>query len=162
MIAQPPQAEWKMLVEVYDDDLPAVVWLFCGASNEDSDFERWLASMARLDRAIGARRAGIALLIIDKENPPPPRQHRDALTATARAIQGTTPLAVVTSSSVARTIIAGLHLARIVSFPLKGFADVETAQSWLLDKQGNAAETAAPALRSLIDEARARAERQRR
>lgn len=154
-----------MLVEVYDDDLPAVVWLFCGSTNDDSDFERWLASMARLDRAMGVRRAGVALLIIDPENPPPPRQHRDAITATARGIQGTTPLAVVTSSAVARTIIAGLHLSRIVSFPLKGFAGVDAAEKWLMEKLGARradADMAAPALRSIVDEARARAELQQR
>ncbi len=150
-----------MLVEVYDDDGPAVLWLFCGPSNDDADFTRWLASMERLDRATGVR-AGAALLIIDADNPPPPKQHRDGITATARKIKGKTPLAVVTSSSVARTIIAGLHLARVVGFPIKGFADVDSALAWLSAKSpAQQATTTTTTLRAMEAEARARAARQR-
>lgn len=142
-----------MLVEVYDDDIPAVVWLFCGTTNDDGDHDRWLSSMTRLDRA-GRMQRGSALLIIDDGNPPPPKHQRDALTKTARSITGDTPLAVVTSSSVARTIIAGLNLTGVVAFPLRGFADVTTAIAWL---ESQRRQSTAPALQSLVDEARARA-----
>ena len=143
-----------MLIEVYDDDVPAVVWLFCGASNDDADFARWLASMKRLD-SVMTQRPGAALLIIDEGNPPPKGEQRAGLTETARAIKGDTPLAVVTSSALARTIIGGLHLTGVVRFPLKGFADVDSACAWVA-----ALRKTAPALpdqlRGLIEEARAR------
>lgn len=144
-----------MLVEVYDDDVPAVVWLFCGASNDDADFARWLSSMTRIDRAwTGAQRQGVGLLIIDDGNPPPRGEQREGLTATARGIQGTAPLAVVTSSALARTIIAGLNLTGVVGFPLKGFADVDGAVAWLA--QTSTPKKEAPALQALVAEARAR------
>ncbi|MDP2339563.1 MAG: hypothetical protein Q8O67_01285 [Deltaproteobacteria bacterium] len=144
-----------MFIEVYDDDVPAVVWLFCGRSNVDDDHRRWLASMQRLDQvAIARGRPGnaVALLIIDADNPSPPREHRDGITAVARHIEGKTPLAVVTSSSLARTIIAGLHFAHVVRFPLKGFADVDAAVAWL----GSLSKVASPALQALVAEARAK------
>ena len=117
-----------MFIEVYDDDVPAVVWLFCGRSNTDEDHRRWLSSMQRLDPVMAARPLrAVALLILDADNPPPPKEQRESITTVARAIVGHTPLAVVTSSALARTIIAGLHLTRVVRFPLKGFADVDSA-----------------------------------
>lgn len=143
-----------MLIEVYDDDVPAVVWLFCGTKNDDDDFARWLSSMRRLDRAMGGRN-GAGLLLIDDGNPPPRGEQRDGLTATARAIAGDTPLAVVTSSALARTIISGLRFTGVVRFPLKGFADVDGACAWLqsLPKRAPAL---TDQLKALVDEARAR------
>ncbi len=149
-----------MLVEVYDDDIPAVLWWFCGTTNDDGDHDRWLASMARLDAAVGQHRRGVALLIIDDGNPPPRGAKRDAIAQTARGIRGKNPLAVVTSSTIARTIIAGLHLSGIVRFPIKGFVDVDAAVAWLAAEHAgpHAADTGAPALRAVVDEARARVE----
>lgn len=143
-----------MFVEVYDDTLPAVVWLFTGSSNLVGDHHRWLTSMTRCDRAIGTRR-GAAVLIIDDGNPSPPSEVREQITATARSIQGTSPLAVVTSSSLARTIIVGLDLAGVVRFPVKGFAAVEAAVQWLA--RPAVGHVDAIAVLELVDEARTRA-----
>ena len=145
-----------MLIEVYDDDVPAVVWLFCGRSNVDDDHERWLSSMQRLDKIAVSRGRAAALLIIDPDNPPPPRAQRDRITSVARSIEGKTPLAVVTSSSVARAIIGGLRFAGVVGFPLKGFADVDAAVAWL---GAPSPQTTTPAILALVAEARAKSER---
>ncbi|MBM4282582.1 MAG: hypothetical protein FJ137_18125 [Deltaproteobacteria bacterium] len=144
-----------MWTEVFDDDALAVVWLFSGTTNAFDDFDRWLASMARLDGATAGRGA-VSILVIDDGNPPPGPVPRDRLTATARAIRGDAPLAVVTSSSIARGVIAALHLTGVVGFPLKGFATVDDAVGWLVQRR--------PAqrpehLRALLDEARAQATR---
>jgi hypothetical protein len=142
-----------MWTEVFDDDVAAVVWLFSGTTNVDADFDGWLSSMARLDRAT-AGRAAVGLLLIDDGNPPPGPAHREQLTATARAIRGDAPLAVVTSSSIARGVIAALNLAGVVGFALKGFASADDAIAWLVQRR--------PAhdavhLRALVDEVRAKA-----
>jgi hypothetical protein len=144
-----------MWTEVFDDDAPAVVWLFSGTTNDVADFERWLASLERLDGAT-AHRPAVGLLIIDDGNPPPPPAVRDRLAGVARAIRGTAPLAVVTSSSIARTVIAGLHFARVVAFPLKGFLDVDDAVSWLAQQRPPQQRAH---LLDLVAEARARAAR---
>lgn len=144
-----------MLIEVYDDDAPAVVWLFCGRTNVDDDHRRWLSSMHRLDKVAVARGCAAALLVIDADNPPPPRQARASIRALVTAIEGKCPLAVVTSSSVARTIIAGLQMAKIVGFALKGFGDVDAAIQWLA-AQPEAPTTASATLRNLVAEARAK------
>lgn len=143
-----------MFVEVYDDAIPAVVWLFTGSSNAPDDHQRWLTSMARCDRAFGARR-GVGVLIIDDGSPPPPPELREQITATARAVRGTSPLAVVTSSSLARTIIVGLDVAGIVAFPVKGFAAVEAAVQWLSRPRVGGVEHVA--VLELVREVRARA-----
>ncbi|HEY1101761.1 MAG TPA: hypothetical protein VGF99_22665 [Myxococcota bacterium] len=146
-----------MFIEVYDDATPAVVWLFAGSSNADDDHRRWLASMIRTDQAIGARR-GAALLIIDDGNPPPPASVRDDITSTARSIRGKSPLAVVTTSTVARTIIAGLDFAGLVAFPIKAFANEAAAVAWLSrsDLPGVGGALDAVVLGELVAEARAR------
>lgn len=144
-----------MFVEVYDDTTPAVVWLFTGTTNTVDDHERWLSSMQRLDASSNGRR-GAALLIIDDGNPPPSSSVRERLPAVARGVRGTSPLAVVTSSSVARGIIAGLDFTGVVRFPLKGFASVDDATAWLA--RNNAA-CDGVLLRELVDEARARSRR---
>jgi hypothetical protein len=144
-----------MWTEVFDDDAPAVIWLFSGTSNTPADFEGWLVSMQRLDRATAGRPA-VGVLIIDDGNPPPPVAVRDRLTAVARGIRGDAPLAVVTSSTVARTVIAGLHLARVVAFPLKGLPSVDAALDWLVRTRPSQRRDH---LRALVDEARARAGR---
>lgn len=143
-----------MFVEVYDDALPAVVWLFTGSTNAPDDHQRWLTSMARCDSAFGARR-GVGVLIIDDGSPPPPAAVREQITAAARAIRGTSPLAVVTSSGLARTIIVGLDVAGIVAFPVKGFAAVEAAVQWLARPAVGAVDHVA--VLELVEEARARA-----
>lgn len=144
-----------MFVEVYDDTTPAVVWLFAGTTNTVDDHERWLSSMQRLDASSNGRR-GVALLIIDDGNPPPSSSVRERLPAIARSVKGTSPLAVVTSSSVARGIIAGLDFAGVVRFPLKGFATVDDAIAWLC----RCVVASEPALlREIVDEARARSRR---
>ena len=154
-----------MLIEVYDDDAPAVLWLFCGRTNADDDHERWLASMLRMDKVAIARATAVALLIIDDDNPPPPTGQRERITEVARAIRGSTPLAVVTSSSLARTIIAGLNLSGVVRFPLKGFADVNGAVAWLAARTKQTKQTTTTTLTGtlhmLVDEARAKASMQR-
>ena len=144
-----------MFVEVYDDTTLSVVWLFAGTTNTPDDHERWLLSMQRLDAAAGARR-GVALLIIDEGNPPPSSSVRERLPGIARSVRSTSPLAVVTSSSVARGIIAGLDFTGVVRFPLKGFATVNDAVAWL-GRTNPACDQAL--LCELVDEARARSRR---
>jgi hypothetical protein len=144
-----------MWTEVFDDDAPAVVWLFSGQTNAPDDVDRWLLSMERLDRAT-AGRAAVGLLVIDDGNPPPPADRRERITALARSIRGDAPLAVVTSSSIARAVVAGVNLTGVVGFALRGFADVEAACAWLAQQRP----TQRPEhLRALVDEARARAAR---
>ena len=144
-----------MFVEVYDDDQPAVVWLFAGRHNEGGDHARWLLSMQRIDAVAGSR-GGAALLIIDDGNPPPPSSLRGEIAAVARRIRGTSPLAVVTSSSVARLIITGLHATGVAGFPIQGHKTVDDAIAWL----ARASSKARPEeLRPLVGEARARADR---
>ena len=144
-----------MWTEVFDDDAPAVVWLFSGATNVDADFDGWLSSMARLDRAT-AGRAAVGLLVIDDGNPPPGAAHRERLTATARAIRGGAPLAVVTSSSIARGVVAALNVTGVVGFALKGFATIDEAIAWLVLRRPT---QHGAHLRALVDEARAKAVR---
>jgi hypothetical protein len=144
-----------MFVEVYDDSQPAVVWLFAGRHNVDGEHARWLAAMQRLDAVAGTRGGG-ARLIIDDGNPPPPSSLRGEIAAVARRIRGTSPLAVVTSSSVARLIIAGLHATGVAGFPIQGFKTVDDAITWLATASSK---VRAAELRALVDEARARAER---
>ena len=144
-----------MFVEVYDDTTPSVVWLFAGTSNTLDDHERWLSSMQRLDAAANGR-CGAALLIIDDGNPPPSSSVRERLPGIARTVRSASPLAVVTSSSVARGIIAGLDFTGVVRFPLKGFATVDDASAWL-GRTNAACDTGL--LRELVDEARARSRR---
>jgi len=140
-----------MFVEVFDDDAPAAVWLFCGTENGADDHQRWMRSMQRTD-AVAGRRGGAAILIIDDGNPPPSPADREALTRVARGITGTTPLAVVTSSAIARSVIAALSFTRVVAFPVKGFVDVAGAAVWLAGQT----RVSAAHLSSLVDEARAR------
>jgi hypothetical protein len=144
-----------VFVEVYDDDQPAVVWLFAGRHNADGDHVRWLTAMQRLDAVAGTRGGG-ALLIIDDGNPPPPPSLRGEIAAVARRIRGTSPLAVVTSSSVARLIIAGLHATGVAGFPIQGHKSVDDAIAWLATASSK---VRAPELRTMVDEARARAAR---
>jgi hypothetical protein len=144
-----------MWTEVFDDDAPAVVWLLSGEANVDADFDGWLAAMTRLDGATAGRPA-VVLVIIDEGNPPPGPRHRERLAAAARSVRGGAPLAVVTASSVARGVIAALRLAGVVGFAHKGFADVDDAIAWLVRRRPT---QDAARLRSLVDEARARATR---
>ena len=145
-----------MFVEVFDDAVPCVVWLFCGSANTVDDHQRWLTSLTRTDAAFGSR-CGAAVLIIDDGNPSPPPAVRDQITSTARAIKGRSPLAVVTSSPLARTVIVGLHVAGIVRFPVKGFAAEAAAVQWLA--RPAIAGVDAVVVAELIAEARARASR---
>ena len=143
-----------MFIEVYDDTIPSVVWLFAGTTNTLDDHERWLSSMLRLD-ASNVRR-GAMLLIIDDGNPPPTSSVRERLPGIARRVRNTSPLAVVTSSAVARGIITALDFAGVVRFPLKGFANVDDAIAWHA-RYNSACDQAL--LREIVDEARARSER---
>lgn len=144
-----------MFVEVYDDTTPTVVWLFAGSRNTSDDHERWLASMQRLDASANGRR-GVALLIIEDGNPPPSSSVRERLPGVARSVRSTSPLAVVTSSSVARGIIAGFDFTGVVRFPLKGFAAVDDAIAWL-GRNNTACDQGL--VRELVDEALARSRR---
>lgn len=146
-----------MFIEIYDDNLPAVVWLFTGSNNVPDDHQRWLSSMARCDQAFGRRR-GVGVLIIDDGNPSPSPEVREQITSVARTIRGSAPLAVVTSSSLARTVIFGLDVTGVVSFAVKGFAAVEPAVQWLARPAVGGAD--AVMLLELVGEARARAVRQ--
>jgi hypothetical protein len=144
-----------MFIEVYDDTTASVVWLFAGTTNTVDDHERWLSSMLRLDASSNGR-PGAALLLIDEGNPPPSSSVRERLPGIARSVRNTSPLAVVTSSSVARGIIAGLDFTGVVRFPLKGFASVDDAIGWL----GRSNAACDPSLlHELVDEARARSRR---
>ncbi len=144
-----------MFVEVFDDGQPAVVWLFAGDYNADGDHERWLEAMLRCDDVAGSRGGG-ALLIIDDGNPPPPASLRAHIADVAREIRGTTPLAVVTQSSVARAIITGLNLSGLVAFPIAGHSRVTDAIAWLAKRS----RVNVSSLAEMVDEARARAARQ--
>lgn len=148
-----------MFIEVYDDEQPAVVWLFCGRENGPDDHARWLRAMQRLDAAAGTRGGG-ALLVIDDGNPSPPASLRAEIATVARSITGSTPLAVVTSSTVARTIIAGLHLTGIAGFAIKGFAAEADGMHWLAQQSGG--HVSAATMAEMMAEARQRAERDRR
>ena len=145
-----------MFIEVYDDEQPAVIWLFCGTHNGPDDHARWLLSMQRSDAAAGQRGGG-ALLVIDDGNPSPPPALRAEIATVARAITGRTPLAVVTSSSVARAIIAGLHLTGVAGFAIKGFADVDSAIAWLARQSGGRVNV--DTMAEMMAEARQRAAR---
>jgi hypothetical protein len=151
----PLLASLRMWTEVFDDDAPAVVWLFSGTTNVDADFDGWLASMARIDRATAGRRA-VGIVVIDDGNPPPGPAHRERLTATARSMRGGAPLAVVTSSAIARGVIAGLNLAGVVDFALKGFSSVDEAVVWLVQRRPTHTTVH---LHSLVEEARAQTKR---
>jgi hypothetical protein len=144
-----------MWTEVFDDDAPAVVWLFSGPVNTDDDFDRWLLAMARLGR-VTAERQAVGLLIIDDGNPAPRPVYRERLSAVARGLRSDAPLAVVTSSGIARGVIAALHVAGVVGFPLKGFADAGDACAWLIKRRPR---QDAQRLLALVDEARAKAAR---
>lgn len=144
-----------MFVEVYDDSQPAIVWLFAGRENADGDHARWLSSMKRVD-AVAGKRGGGALLIIGDGNPSPPKALRGEIAEVARGITGSTPLAVVTSSTVARMIITGIHAAGLAGFPIKGYATVDAAIAWLTTVSSR---VDAESLAGLVDEARAKASR---
>jgi|GEM_PF-1305654 len=145
-----------MFIEVYDDEQPAVVWLFCGRENGPDCHARWLRAMQRLDATSGTRGGG-ALLVIDDGNPSPPASLRSEIATVARSITGSTPLAVVTSSTVARTIIAGLHLTGIAGFPIKGFAAEADGMAWLAQQSGG--RVVAATMDEMMAEARQRATR---
>ena len=142
-----------MFIEVYDDDTPAVVWLFAGTSNTPTCHQRWLQSMPKVAAAVGERR-GAGLLIIDDGNPPPPASARNGIGGVVKAIRTHSPLAVVTTSAIARTVLTGIRFSGVVKFPLKGFADVDDALRWLSKEAGPAAAAILP---ELVAEARARA-----
>lgn len=144
-----------MFVEVYDDSQPAVVWLFAGRDNADGDHARWLASMRRMD-AISGKRGGGALLIIDDGNPSPPSSLRGEIANVARHIEGSTPLAVVTSSSLARMIITGINATGIAGFPIRGHSTVDEGIAWLTTVSTR---VVAEELAGLVEEARAKASR---
>jgi len=63
---------------------------------------------------------------------------------------------VVTSSSVARLIIAGLHATGVAAFPIQGHRNVDDAIAWLAKASSK---VRADELRIMVDEARARVER---
>jgi hypothetical protein len=142
-----------VFVEVFDDGQPAVVWLFAGGENAPGDHERWMEAMLRCDDVAGGRGGG-AILIIDDGNPPPPAALRSQLSDVARGIQGKTPLAVITQSTVARAIITGLNLSGLVGFAIAGHSSVDAGIAWLARRST----IDVTAMAEMVAEARTRAD----
>lgn len=93
----------------YDIIEAAVVLLFSGETNDDGDYERYIASFQKLDRSSSGRDSPIAFLIIDPGNALPNALWRKRIAEASASLKSKPMLVMVSTSALARGVVRAIQ-----------------------------------------------------
>lgn len=118
-----------MFTFAYDLMEAAVVLLFSGATNDDADYERYIAAFQKLDRQATGREAPIAFVIIDAGNALPNAVWRKRIADASIALTSRPLLIVVSTSALARGVVRAIHWIHPMPFKTLTASDYPEAMA---------------------------------
>lgn len=93
----------------YDIIEAAVVLLFSGKTNDDADYERYIASFQKLDRTSSGRDSPIAFLVVDAGNELPNALWRKRIAEASTSLTSKPLMILVSTSALARGVVRAIH-----------------------------------------------------
>ena len=103
----------------YDIVEAAAVLLFSGPTNDDGDYERYMAAFQKLDQKVANRDSPIGFLIIDPNNALPNALWRKRFAEAGMSLKSNPTLIVVSASALARGVVRAIQWVR--PMPLQAF-----------------------------------------
>jgi hypothetical protein len=100
-----------VLTTSYDLVRAAGLWLFSGPSNTDEDYERYLRSIRERDESMRGRET-IAMVVLDRDNPPPNARWRKRIAESTRTMVSRPVAAFVVPSMAQRAVITAVNWLR--------------------------------------------------
>lgn len=91
------------------------LWWWSGRSNEQDDYERWLAWIVHVDRVTAGRAANI-LMVVDRENPTAPAIWRQRVAAATARVRGDVLFLLATESVLVRGALTAINWIRPAPF----------------------------------------------
>jgi hypothetical protein len=119
-------------------DLPEAlcVWVFSGPVNSDADFERYLASIKRLDESCKGREFPAGILVSDAGNPPPNAAWRRRIAEETRRFTSRPLFALVSTSVIVRGVVTAINWIRPPSYDFASFDTFDAAVAWVESRRG--------------------------
>lgn len=96
----------------YDIVEAVAVLLFSGPTNDDGDYERYMAAFQKLDLKVVNRESPIGFLVLDTGNALPNAVWRKRFAEAGMALKSNPTLIVVSSSSLARGVVRAIQWVR--------------------------------------------------
>jgi hypothetical protein len=134
-------------------DLPEalIVWVFSGPVNSDADFEKYLASIRRLDAACKGRDLPAGILVAEPGNPPPNAAWRLRMAEETRRLESRPLFALVSRSLLIRGVVTAINWIRPPAYDFAAFDAFDAAVAWIESRRGRKITIA----KKLLAEARA-------
>lgn len=129
-----------MFIEAADIDAGEVVWLFCGTSNTDADYQAYLDSIDRLIKAAPhtVRPAGIQ--VVAPDSPAPNAQWRKRIADhTRRFPRDDAMYCMVTRSTAIRGVLTAINWMRRPNYAFAVRPSFDEAVAWVEQQRGHAA-----------------------
>ncbi len=113
------------------------VWYFAGASNDDTDFERYIESFKQADGvAAGLPFHGCGLLYVEPDNPMPNAKWRKRMAEESRVIKSKPSLVFASPAPVIRGIVTAVNWLRPPPFEFRVTSSFAEGVAWLEGRRG--------------------------
>lgn len=129
-----------MFIEAADIEAGEVVWLFCGTSNTDADYQNYLDSIDRLIKAAptSVRPAGIQ--VVAPDSPPPNAEWRKRIADHTRHFPRDDAMyCMVTRSTVIRGVLTAINWMRRPNYAFAVRPTFDEAVAWIDQQRGHPA-----------------------
>jgi len=93
----------------YEPVSGTAVFHFSGTSNDDADFERYLAAVDQLDTLAGGRADAAVVTVVEPGNPPPNAKWRQRIAERARGLRTQAIAVLVSDSPIIRGVMTVLN-----------------------------------------------------
>ncbi len=113
------------------------VWYFCGATNTDEDYERYIESIGRADEmAAKIPFPPAAILFVEAENPMPGAKWRKRFAEASMALKSRPFVAFASPAPMVRGVVTAVNWFRPPPFEFEVVASFEAGVAWLETKRG--------------------------
>ena len=127
-----------------------LVGLFSGSSNDEGDFERYVQSILDADRQTRPETASVAVLIVDRENPPPDARWRKRIADATASIRTEGALFLLCAESpVIRGVMTAINWIRPPKYEVRILATPEAVFATVGERRASARSEAERMFREL-------------
>lgn len=121
-----------------DERASVAVWLFTGATNDDRDFEAYVASLAKLRTSALRAGVGTGLQWVERGNPPPNATWRRRIAEASASYPPNCVFALVSDSAMIRGIATAINWLRPATYDFTSTATFDEAFQWMAARRDGA------------------------
>lgn len=130
-----------------------LVGLFSGSTNDDGDYQRYVDSILDTDRRTLAGTAKIAILFVDRENPPPDAQWRKRIADASAGVRTHGAIFVLCAESpMVRGVLTAINWIRPTKYEVCIVGTVEATLAIVRDRRPSATARTAQMLEEMRGE----------